>query len=204
MSRKINNLRLERGWSVYKLANETGLPQQTINQWFNSETMPSIYNLGLICDAFGLTLSEFFAEGELIEAHDEVKELYKKWSCLSKEEQDSIKTIIDIYLSNNGNANNEIDDIITDIVKACYFVSQSETLHGICGDYVSIEIHKTYFHHVRLHIHAYEISGVRIQAIQVGMSSAVCLKFAELVDVSALAHAHHKFCNGRYAQFYFF
>ncbi len=99
--RKINNLRLERGWSVYKLANETGLPQQTINQWFNSETMPSIYNLGLICDAFGLTLSEFFAEGELIEAHDEVKELYKKWSCLSKEEQDSIKTIIEIYLSNN-------------------------------------------------------------------------------------------------------
>ena len=40
--KKINALRIDRGWSVYKLAVEADLPQSTIINMFNRETLPSI------------------------------------------------------------------------------------------------------------------------------------------------------------------
>lgn len=60
--KKINQMRLERNWSVYKLSVESGLPQSTLTNMFNRETMPSIVTLQLICDAFGVTMAEFFSE----------------------------------------------------------------------------------------------------------------------------------------------
>lgn len=60
--KKINRLRLERKWSVYRLANEAGLAQSTIINMFNRETLPSITTLESICNAFRISLSEFFAE----------------------------------------------------------------------------------------------------------------------------------------------
>ena len=57
---RINKLRLDRGWSVYRLANEAGLAQSTIINMFNRETLPSITTLECICHAFGITMSEFF------------------------------------------------------------------------------------------------------------------------------------------------
>lgn len=60
--KKINQMRLERNWSVYKLSVESGIPQSTMTNMFNRETMPSIVTLELICDAFGVTMAEFFSE----------------------------------------------------------------------------------------------------------------------------------------------
>lgn len=61
---KINKLRLERGWSVYKLAEESGLTQSTIANMFSRKTMPSISTLTQICNAFGISLSEFFSDNK--------------------------------------------------------------------------------------------------------------------------------------------
>lgn len=58
--KRINDLRIDRGWSVYRLAIEAELPQSTIINMFNRETLPSITTLESICHAFGITLSEFF------------------------------------------------------------------------------------------------------------------------------------------------
>ena len=60
--KKINQLRINRNWSVYRLSVEAGLPQSTITNMFNRETLPSIVTLQSICNAFGITLSEFFKE----------------------------------------------------------------------------------------------------------------------------------------------
>ncbi len=59
---KINKMRLERNWSVYRLSVESGVSQSTLTNMFNRETLPSIVTLQLICNAFGITLSEFFYE----------------------------------------------------------------------------------------------------------------------------------------------
>ncbi len=60
--KKINKLRLDRGWSVYKLSVESGVSQSTLTNMFNRETLPSITTLESICDAFSMTMAEFFYE----------------------------------------------------------------------------------------------------------------------------------------------
>ena len=75
--KKINKMRLERDWSVYKLSVESGLSQSTITNMFNRETLPSITSLECICKAFGITLAEFFEETTPTQLSDQkVLELY--------------------------------------------------------------------------------------------------------------------------------
>lgn len=47
---------------------------------FNRETLPSIVTLQAICDAFGITLSDFFKEENTDESFDygKLEEMYKK------------------------------------------------------------------------------------------------------------------------------
>lgn len=61
---KITQLRLERNWSEYQLAEKSGLTQSTISTWYRKNMLPTIPSLIKICDAFGLTLSQFFLEGD--------------------------------------------------------------------------------------------------------------------------------------------
>ena len=58
---KIHKLRRQRNWSVYNLALEAGLTQSTLASMLKRNTPPKIETLENICDAFGLTLSQFFA-----------------------------------------------------------------------------------------------------------------------------------------------
>ena len=62
---KITELREERHWSEYQLAEKSGLTQSTISSWYRKGILPSIPSLSKICDAFGLSLSQFFLEDEL-------------------------------------------------------------------------------------------------------------------------------------------
>ena len=60
--KKINRMRIDRGWSVYRLSTESGVSQSTLTNMFNRETLPSITTLECICVAFGITMSEFFLD----------------------------------------------------------------------------------------------------------------------------------------------
>ncbi len=59
---RITDLRLGRGWSEYQLAEYSGLTQSTISAWYRKNMIPSIPSLQRICDAFGISLSQFFLE----------------------------------------------------------------------------------------------------------------------------------------------
>ena len=61
---RILQLREEKDWSEYKLSVESGIPQSTISSWFRKNVQPSIQSLQAICDACGITLAQFFAEGD--------------------------------------------------------------------------------------------------------------------------------------------
>ena len=63
--KKIEKLCLERDWTVYKLALESGLSQSTLANMFSRGTLPSLSTLKAICEAFGMTLSQFFQEDEV-------------------------------------------------------------------------------------------------------------------------------------------
>lgn len=59
---KITQLREERHWTEYQLAEKSGLTQSTISSWYRKNMLPTIPSLTKLCDAFGITISQFFLE----------------------------------------------------------------------------------------------------------------------------------------------
>ena len=89
--RKLMNAR---DWSEYRLAKETGLSQSTIANLFKRNTVPSITTLETICKGFGITLSQFFCDGNMIELSDEQKKLFDIWVMLTKEQKQLLFALI--------------------------------------------------------------------------------------------------------------
>lgn len=56
---RIVEFRTAKGWSEYQLAEESGMTQSTISSWYRRHMTPSIPSLERICDAFGISLSQF-------------------------------------------------------------------------------------------------------------------------------------------------
>ena len=63
---KIKRLTYEKGWTIYQLSNEAEIGQSTLTNMFTRKTLPSITTLTKLCDAFEITLSEFFEENKNI------------------------------------------------------------------------------------------------------------------------------------------
>lgn len=81
---RIRGLMEERGWSEYRLAQKAGLSQSAISNLFRRHTLPSIPTLEAICNGFGLTLSQFFAQGGEMEVTAQQKELLERFAALSE------------------------------------------------------------------------------------------------------------------------
>lgn len=85
---EITRLRMERGWSEYDLAKKSGITQSTISTWYRRNQNPTIHSLEKICTGFGITLSQFFAEGnDLIALTSRQKEMLDQWSSLNETQQ---------------------------------------------------------------------------------------------------------------------
>ena len=91
---RIRELMAERKWSEYRLAIASGLSQSTVANIFNRNTTPSIATLESICAGFGITLAQFFAEGDMVELTGEQKEMFAAWSSLSKDQKDVLRQLI--------------------------------------------------------------------------------------------------------------
>lgn len=62
---RIRQLMAERGWTIYRLAQESGLSQTTISNIFKRNNQPSLPTVNAICDACGITLAQFFTENDI-------------------------------------------------------------------------------------------------------------------------------------------
>lgn len=91
---RIKELMEERGWSEYRLAIASGLSQSTVANIFNRNTTPSVATLESICNGFGITLAQFFAEGDMVELTKEQKEMFAAWSALTREQKDVLAQLI--------------------------------------------------------------------------------------------------------------
>ena len=93
---RIRQLMDERGWSEYRLAIASGLSQSTVANIFNRNTTPSVSTLESICAGFGITLAQFFAEGELVALSPEQKEMFAAWATLTKPQKDALQHLITV------------------------------------------------------------------------------------------------------------
>ncbi len=93
----ITNNRKARRWSEYQLAERSGLPQSTISSWYKKNMTPSFASLEKICAAFGMTLAQFFADGEdCVVLTPPQREMLRKWNCLSPAQQRAVLELMDV------------------------------------------------------------------------------------------------------------
>ena len=81
--KRLRQLLDERGWTEYRLSKECGLSESTLANIFRRNTVPSISTLEAICSGFGITLSQFFADGDMVEMSPELKQLFDNWIPLT-------------------------------------------------------------------------------------------------------------------------
>ena len=70
---KLDKLRKEKGFSIFKLTELAGLSENTVYNWYNKGSRPTIEALKAVCDVLNISLSCFFAESlnESISAQEE-------------------------------------------------------------------------------------------------------------------------------------
>lgn len=91
---KLRDLMDARGWTEYRLSKECGLSESTLANIFKRNTTPSIPTLECICSGFGITLSQFFAEGDMVELTPELAELFDSWVALSPEQKSAANQML--------------------------------------------------------------------------------------------------------------
>ncbi len=57
---RIDELLKERGWSKNELAKRSNITQSTISSWYSRNYVPGVPSIERVCQAFGITLTEFF------------------------------------------------------------------------------------------------------------------------------------------------
>lgn len=92
---RILELREERNWSEYRLAKEAGISQSTISNLISRGNSPSIATLEKICDGFGITLAQFFDEGDAVTTLTiEQRMLIKNWCRLNTRQKEKAEIFI--------------------------------------------------------------------------------------------------------------
>jgi len=87
----------DKGWSEYRLAKECGLSESTLANIFRRNAHPSIPTLEAICKGFGITLSQFFAENEMVELSPELEELFTGWTTLTAAQKQAVLQMIKAF-----------------------------------------------------------------------------------------------------------
>ena len=94
---RITELRESRHWTEYQLAEHSGLTQSTISSWYRKQMLPTIPSLVKICDAFGITVSQFFLDDEEQAIHLSEKQsaLLAASSKLNPEQYSALLTFLE-------------------------------------------------------------------------------------------------------------
>ena len=93
--KQIKKLMEERGWTDYRLAKESGLSHSTIANMFGRNNAPTLPTLEAVCRAFGITLAQFFSEGNPLELTKEQQVLFAKWSSLTDRQKNLLLELMD-------------------------------------------------------------------------------------------------------------
>lgn len=92
---RLRELMNSRGWSEYRLAKKSKLSMSTISNIFHRGSIPSIPTLETLCNTFGISLGQFFSDGdEPISPTPEQKELLDNWSTLSDQQRHLVKELL--------------------------------------------------------------------------------------------------------------
>lgn len=82
--RRIQELCTERNISVYRLAQLSDIPQNTLSNMIAEDRMPTVPTIEKICKGLNITLSQFFSSDDIYpEFTEDQKKLFLIWESLS-------------------------------------------------------------------------------------------------------------------------
>ncbi|MCI8403690.1 MAG: helix-turn-helix transcriptional regulator [Clostridia bacterium] len=84
---RLSDLLKQSGISRYRLAKICDIPEETLTGIFKRGNTPTLATLETICKGLGITLSQFFAENDMIEMSSDMKEFYEEWKLLTNEQK---------------------------------------------------------------------------------------------------------------------
>ena len=101
--KRIIDLRESRGWSEYRLSEESGVAQSTMSAWYsgNKNVYPTVSSLMKISKAFNISLSRLFADDNSIEVSDiQLLEVVNLWERLDNPKRTVIIELLKVMLVN--------------------------------------------------------------------------------------------------------
>ena len=92
---RIARLSEKRGYTKYRLSQITGMTQTALGNILSQKSIPTIPTLERICDAFNITLAQFFSEdGSRLDLTDEQSEILEVWDGLDVKEKEILLSFI--------------------------------------------------------------------------------------------------------------
>ena len=84
-NQRIRQLMKERGLTEYRLALDSGLSKSTVSALLHRNTTPSVPTIEAVCNALGITVSQFFAEeGDSLPVNEEQRLLFQRYAQLTE------------------------------------------------------------------------------------------------------------------------
>lgn len=94
VANRIVELSREHSMTKYRLSQLSGISQTALANILSNESIPTIMTLEKICDAFGITLAQFFTIEGCPDLTDEQKELLETWNTLETKEREILITFV--------------------------------------------------------------------------------------------------------------
>lgn len=95
MNERIRQLNELHGWTIYRLAKEARISPSTLTNMVHRGTSPSLATIERLCNAYGITLVQFFHEGEgAVTLTHEQREHLDQWNRLN----DRQKKAVDLFI----------------------------------------------------------------------------------------------------------
>ncbi len=91
---RLQQLMDERGWTIYRVAKEAGIPWSTVRNMFKRNTEPSVQTLEALCKGMGITLPQFFDVDNDMGLSQEQSQLFQEWSRLRENDRRLIFDLI--------------------------------------------------------------------------------------------------------------
>lgn len=92
---RLKQLMKEKSITEYRLAIDSGLSKSTIAAILHRNTTPSVHTIEAVCNALGISVSQFFAEdGSPINITEEQRLLLQRYAQLSANQRQLIDTLL--------------------------------------------------------------------------------------------------------------
>ena len=95
VKQRLKSIMDERGWTMYRLAKESGVAWTTIRNMYARNTEPSIQTLEALCAGMGITLPQFFDEDNTMGISPEQSSLLQRWSRLHEKDRCLVSELVD-------------------------------------------------------------------------------------------------------------